>query len=94
MGDGSVVKKERKITSEEFFSLQKHSISHLKKERYSFFFGKQYCDLDIYPNSEEAILSVTVDMDEQKILLPEGIEIIKEDITTDPTYFNENLAYQ
>lgn len=92
--EGNLVKKERKITPEEYFSLQKNSVSHLKKERYSFFSGKQYCDLDIYPNSEEAILSVTMDTNEQKIVLPEGFVIIKQDITTDPTYFNENLAHQ
>ena len=92
--DGSLVKKERKLSSEEYLSLKKHSISHLKKERYSFFSGIHYCDLDIYPEREEAILSITVDNPKQEIILPDGIEVIEGDITTNPKYFNENLAHQ
>ena len=88
------MKKERKLSYEEYLSLKKHSISHLTKERYSFFSGIHYCDLDIYPDREEAILSIIVNTPEQKIVLPEGIEVIEEDITTNPKYFNENLAHQ
>lgn len=95
IGSGTREEKERKISEREYLTLlmeadtSKHQI---RKNRYCFIYNDRYFELDIYPFwNDKAILEIEVSNIEEKIELPNGLEIIKE-VTDDIKYKNSSLA--
>lgn len=68
---------------------QKHTII---KDRYCFFFKKQYFELDVYDFWEDrATLELELKNENDSYVLPPEIEVIK-DVTNDKRYKNSRLA--
>lgn len=62
------------------------------KDRYSFIYNDKYFELDIYPDwSDKAILEIELLSEDEEIILPEWIKVIKE-VTNLEEYKNYNLA--
>lgn len=62
------------------------------KTRYCLEYKNQLFEIDIYPFwSDRAVMEIELENEEQKIIFPEMIEIIKE-ITSDRRYTNKALA--
>ena len=64
----------------------------IRKTRYCLMYENQYFEIDIYPFWEDkAILEIELNREDQKILFPKCLKIIKE-ITEDKKYSNYSLA--
>lgn len=62
------------------------------KTRYCITYKNQYIQLDVFPFwSDKAIAEVRIASEDEKVLLPEWVEVIK-DITGDESYKNRSLA--
>ena len=64
----------------------------IHKMRYCFDYRTQLFELDVYPFSESlAVMELELDSEEQEIIFPENVEVIKE-ITGNPAYSNARIA--
>lgn len=83
---------ERKISQNEYEALLLEGEKSLVKDRYTFYYVEQYFELDIYPDWEnEAILEIELASEQQEVVFPDWITVIKE-VTGDDRYKNANLA--
>lgn len=65
----------------------------IKKFRHCFMYKSQLFELDIYPFwNDRATLELEISSEDQEIILPPFIEIIKE-VTEDKRYTNRSLSY-
>ncbi len=65
----------------------------IKKVRHCFMYQDQFFELDIYPFwNDRATLELEISSEEQKVILPPFIELIKE-VTEDKRYTNRSLSY-
>lgn len=83
----------RKISKKVFDSLidVESDISMIKKKRYSFTIDKQYYKLDIFDDSDYALLEVEPSKDNLEINIPNYFNVI-EDVTNQSEYDNSELA--
>ncbi len=86
---------EKRITKDEYLELltdvdtAKHQI---KKTRYCLVYENQYFEIDIYPFwNDKAIMEIELRDENQEIILPSNITVIKE-VTDDDEYKNSSLA--
>ena len=64
----------------------------VSKTRYCFDYKNQLFELDVYPFSDSlAVMELELDSEEQEIIFPENVDIIKE-ITGNPAYSNAKIA--
>ncbi len=86
---------ERRITYAEYVDLLKDADKTkrpIEKTRYCLTYKNQYLEIDIYPfMSDTAILEVELCDENEEIIFPEEIKIIKE-VTSDAAYKNHSLA--
>ncbi len=91
----SAMEKEREITAEEYETLlagRDMTRNDIRKTRYSFPYGGHLMEVDIYPFwQDRAILEVEVRGEEETVLLPRGLHVIRE-VSADKRYKNVNLA--
>ena len=87
--------RERKIDKNEYLNLLMQADTRMisiRKDRDCFVYKDTYYELDIYPEWEnEAILEVELTDTSQEVLIPNGLDLIKE-VTDNPRYKNYNLA--
>lgn len=95
IGLGERFEQEERITQSEYVAYlgsADTSLHQVVKTRDCFVYQNQYFELDTYPFSDEyAILEVEVNSMSDKILLPSGINVVKE-VTGDPAFKNHTLA--
>lgn len=95
ISSGTREEKERKISEREYlnFLMEADTTKHqVRKDRYCFIYKDRYFELDIYPFwDSKAILEIEVDNLNEKVELPDFIDIIKE-VTDDKQYKNSSLA--
>ena len=66
----------------------------IQKTRYCLAENNLYYEIDIYPEwKTQAILEIEMKDEREKVILPAGIEVIKE-VTGDPRYKNYSLAHK
>ena len=86
---------ERKLTQDEYLSLlmeADNSLHSIHKTRYCLVDNNQYFEIDIYPEwDNQAIMEIELSSEDEKIKLPEFINIIKE-VTDDEKYKNYQMA--
>ncbi|MCD8217116.1 MAG: AAA family ATPase [Clostridiales bacterium] len=86
---------EKRLTKEEYLaSLMDADTTkrQIRKTRYCLMQDGRYFEIDIYPFwQDKAILEIELSSEDDKIVLPEGIELIRE-VTEDDQYKNANLA--
>lgn len=86
---------EREITADEYQKLLKEADESrvpVEKERYCLDYKNQLFEIDIYPfYTDRAIMEIELEHEEQKILFPPEIKIIRE-VTEDGRYSNHSLA--
>ena len=93
----SSVESEREISENEFLKLMENIEPHsrpLKKTRITFEFSSKILELDIYPEwKKTCILEVELEGENEKIVLPEFLEII-EDVTGKREYSNHRMSFE
>ena len=86
---------EREISVDEYEALLERADESrvpIKKERYCIDYENQLFEIDIYPfYTDRAIMEIELENEEQKILFPPEIKIIRE-VTEDGRYTNRALA--
>ncbi len=86
---------EDRISEEEYNSLLSKADperKELRKTRYCLVSGSQYFEIDIYPfRNDIAIMEIELASENDEVIFPEGIRIIKE-VTGDDEYKNSSLA--
>lgn len=85
---------EERITQQEYLTLLMEADPKLKpvrKTRYCLIHENQYLEVDIYPGSQNAILEVELSHEDQDIIFPLYLSIIKE-VTEDKRFKNNSLA--
>ena len=86
---------ERYISKEEYETLSKKiscDTSPIRKKRYSFNYCGFVVEIDIYEFwNDQAIIEIELESEDQKVDVPDFIEIIKE-VTGDEAYYNHELA--
>ncbi|MCL2664398.1 MAG: AAA family ATPase [Defluviitaleaceae bacterium] len=89
------IETERRLTRDEYLAMLMNADTNLKqirKTRYCLSFSNQYLEVDVYPFwKNKAILEVELTDENQKIIFPQFLKIIKE-VTGDERYFNRSLA--
>ena len=89
------VEEEERLTQEEYLSLMVQadpSCRPIRKKRYCLSRNGLYYEIDIYPDwPDRAILEIELHSEDQEIIFPEGIKVIRE-VTGDPAYSNRELA--
>jgi CYTH domain-containing protein len=64
-------------------------------DKFHFFLFKlnnKYYEIDIYPEwKKQAIMEIELKSEDEEVILPEGIKVIKE-VTGDPSYSNFEMA--
>jgi CYTH domain-containing protein len=89
------IETERRISQAEYVTLLMNADTELKqirKSRYCVSYANQYLEIDVYPFWNKcAILEVELSHEEQKIVCPEFIKVIRE-VTDDLKYSNHALA--
>ena len=64
----------------------------MEKTRWCIPFGSHVQEIDLYPFwSDQAVLEVELQSEEEEFLLPPEIRVIRE-VTGDPRYLNSSLA--
>ena len=90
------LEKERRLSKDEYLTLlmESDSSAHpIRKTRYCLTYANQYFEIDLYPFwKDQAILEIELKDENDKISIPEEIEIIRE-VTDDPAYKNAALAH-
>lgn len=91
----SATEEERQISATEYETLlaeRDTTRNNIHKTRYSFPYGGHMMEVDIYPFwQDRAILEVEVRGEEETVLLPRGLRVIRE-VSADKRYKNVNLA--
>ena len=86
---------ERKLTQDEYIKYLMEAddrFQTIRKTRYCLTDNNQYFEIDIYPNwKNQAIMEIELSDENQKIIPPKFIEIIKE-VTDDDNYKNYQMA--
>ncbi|MCC8152680.1 MAG: AAA family ATPase [Lachnospiraceae bacterium] len=86
---------EKRLTKEEYLaSLMDADTTkrQIRKTRYCLMQDGRYIEIDLYPFwKDKAILEIELSSEDDEIVLPEGIELIRE-VTEDDEYKNANLA--
>ena len=89
------VEEEERLTQDEYLSLmvQADPAYHpIHKERYCLSENGFYYEIDIYPEwTDKAIMEIELHSENQQIVFPEGINVIRE-VTDDPAYSNHEIA--
>lgn len=89
------VEVERKLTQDEYLQLLMEadtSLHSIHKTRYCLSENNQYFEIDIYPEwSNQAIMEIELNSEDQHIEVPEFIGIVKE-VTDDDSYKNYSMA--
>ena len=89
------VETERRLSQAEYLSLLMDAdtiLRQIRKERYCLSFANQYIEIDIYPFwQRQAILEVELSDENQKVVFPEFIEVLRE-VSGDERYENRSLA--
>ena len=89
------VEKEARITKDEYVDYLMQSdpdYRPIRKDRYCFVYNNVYFELDVYPGwKDTAILEVELNDEDEKVDMPDFIDIIKE-VTFDSSYKNSSLA--
>lgn len=87
--------RERVITEEEYITLLKEARKDcvpIDKTRWCVEYKGQLFEIDMYPFSDKlAVMELELENENQQIIFPEGIDIIKE-VTEDSRYANAALA--
>ena len=95
VSDITRVELEREIGEEEFKALLRKADPErrvIRKTRYLYEFRRQCFEIDVFPFWEDrALMELELEREEQEILLPDGIEIIRE-VTAEKRYTNSALA--
>ena len=66
----------------------------MHKTRYCLTENNRYYEIDIYPEwKKQAILEIELRSEDEEVVLPEGIRVIRE-VTGDRTYSNYEMAKQ
>ena len=64
----------------------------IHKERYCLSENGLYYEIDLYPEwKDKAIMEIELHSENQEIVFPEGIDVIRE-VTADPSFSNHELA--
>ena len=88
---------EKRITKDEYLNLLLQidtSKKQIRKTRYRFVYNNQYFEVDIYPFwKDRAIMEIELKNENQKVQIPDFIEVIKE-VTDDDNFKNSSLARQ
>lgn len=86
---------EKKISKEEYldYLMEADTTLHqIRKDRYCFVYDNNYIELDVYPFWKKyAIVEVELNSEDQEVIIPSDIEIIKE-VTEDKKFKNKSLA--
>jgi len=89
------VEEEERLTQEEYLALMVQAdpaFRPIHKERYCLSANGFYYEIDIYPEwPDRAIMEIELHSEDQKIVFPDGINVIRE-VTDDPAYSNHELA--
>ena len=89
------VEEEERLTQEEYLSLLVQAdpaYRTIHKERYCLSENGYYYEIDLYPDwPDKAILEIELHSENQEILFPEGINVIRE-VTDQPAYSNHEIA--
>ena len=95
LSDTKRIETERRITQAEYLMLLMNAdttLRQIRKTRFCLSFDSQYLEIDIYPFWEKhAILEVELSDENQQIVFPEYIQVIRE-VTGDLSYTNRALA--
>ena len=86
---------EERLTQEEYISCLVEAdpaYRPIHKKRYCLSENGLYFEIDIYPEwPDKAVMEVELHNEGQPVVLPEGIEVIRE-VTSDPAFSNYELA--
>ena len=89
------VEEEERLTQEEYLALLVQAdpaYRPIRKERYCLSENGLYYEIDVYPDwPDRAVLEIELHSEDQEILFPEGIHVIRE-VTGDPEYSNHEIA--
>ena len=89
------VEEEEKLSQEEYLALMVQAdpaFRPIHKERYCLSENGLYYEIDIFPDwPDKAIMEIELHSEDQEIVFPEGISVIRE-VTDDPAYTNHELA--
>ena len=95
VSDMKRIETERRLTQPEYLTLLMSAdtaLKQIRKTRYCLSFANQYFEIDIYPFwHNNAILEVELSDENQPIIFPEFIQVIRE-VTGDLRYMNRSLA--
>lgn len=95
LSDMKRVEEEERLTQEEYLSLlvkADPAYRPIHKERYCLSENGFYYEIDIYPEwPDKAIMEIELHSEKQKIVFPEGINVIRE-VTDNPEYSNREIA--
>ena len=86
---------EERLSQEEYLTLMMKAdpaYRPIHKDRYCLSENGLYYEIDLYPEwIENALMEIELHSEDQEIVFPEGIEVIRE-VTGDPAYSNHELA--
>ena len=86
---------EQRLSQEEYLSLMVQADPArrpIRKQRYCLTENGLYYEIDLYPEwPDKAAMEVALHSEDQPVVLPEGIEVIRE-VTSDPAFSNYELA--
>ncbi len=89
------VEEEERLTQEEYLALLVQAdpaYRPIRKERYCLSENGLYYEIDVYPDwPDRAVLEIELHSEDQEILFPEGLHLIRE-VTGDPEYSNHEIA--
>ena len=86
---------EQRLTQEEYLDLMVNAdpaYRTIHKERYCLSENGLYYEIDLYPEwKDKAIMEIELHSENQEIVFPEGIDVIRE-VTADPSFSTHELA--
>ena len=86
---------EERLTQDEYLALMVQAdpaYRSIRKQRYCLSENGMYYEIDIFPDwKDKALMEIELHSENQEIVFPEGIDIIRE-VTDDPAYSNHELA--
>ena len=89
------VEEEERLSQEEYLALMVKAdpaFRPIHKQRYCLSENGLYYEIDIYPEwQDKAIMEIELHSEEQEVIFPEGIEVLRE-VTGDAAYSNHELA--
>ena len=95
LSDTTRVEVDRRIEMGEYVSLLAEADPErrpVRKTRYCLTENSRYYEIDVYPEwDRQAILEIELRSEDEEVVLPEGIRVIRE-VTGDPVYTNYEMA--